>query len=132
MKTSLCSVLNSLIVNALKSESLVSKYSFTNQVFNYIENETNARSQKWVYCAPVELVKDLYQKEDHRLPLYSYDGTLDSLHVETRLLIKLGFATIYHQWLILDPDLVKNLDRIKVKENYIKAKKLLMEMQKDL
>ena len=128
METSLCSLLNKMIIEDLKSDSLGAKYSFVSQVFNYIENETNSKHLKWGYCSPVELVKDLYEKEDHRIPLYIYD----SLHIETKVLIKLGFANIDKQYLVLDSDLVTNLDRIKVKENYTKAKKLFMEMKKDL
>ncbi|CAM0110158.1 hypothetical protein VPH5P1C_0136 [Vibrio phage 5P1c] len=122
MEISLCSTLNGMIVSALKSDNLSEKYSFYNQVIQFIKTNTEGKDQKWGYCSPVELLEELYNREDRKLPLYGFNGDITSLHVETQHIIKLGFASIIDGcYLRLDCQLGVNLDRIKLKEDYRKS-----------
>lgn len=121
---SLCNVLNSLIKEALLSEELGHRYSFENQIYNFIKNNTEDARHKdvWGYCSPLRLIQLLIESDNRKLPIYGYNGDVKSLHKETQILLKLGFVKIIDgSYLRLDTELGINIDRIRIKEGYRSA-----------
>lgn len=133
MKASACNSVNNMIHTALKSDSLNERYSFVNQILSLIKNWTNIPKKGQGFCSPVELVESLYNSEDRQLPLYGFNGDVSTLHRETQVLIKLGFADIIDGcYLRLNPELGVNLDRCKLKAQYIKSKREFYTMKQAL
>ncbi len=133
MKISACNSVNNMIHEALKSDSLGEKYSFVNQILALIKGWTSIDKESQGFCSPVELVESLYNTEGRKLPLYRFNGDVKTLHRETQVLIKLGFADIIDGcYLRLNPELGVNLDRCKLKAEYLKLKNEFYTMKQSV